>query len=309
MTGGTGFVGRYVLRELARRGHHVKALTRRDQPPTHENVTWILGDLEDTTALDRLVVGADAIVHIAGLIKARSKSEFFAANQGGTRALLDSIERIYLDKPVRYIHISSIVAREPHLSSYAASKAAGEDLVHSAKEHLHWTILRPPAVYGPEDEETQIFFELAGRQLIPVPGSHSNRTALIHAEDLARAIADAAEDRPELRSTTVEVDDGKAEGYTISEILGLIQPDSSPRRRYLSIPQPLLLFVGAVIAGFARAAGRVPMLTPGKARELCHRDWTCHGTRMSTVSSWEPEVPAEVGLPTTLDWYKSAGYL
>jgi nucleoside-diphosphate-sugar epimerase len=156
VTGGTGFVGRAVIRELAHRGHKIRALTRQDQSITPEGVTWVSGNLDDTSALDQLVSGAEIIVHIAGLIKARNTREFFSGNEAGTQNLLKSVERTAALKPVRFVHVSTIAAREPQLSPYAASKAAGEAVLRAASENVSWTILRPPAVYGPEDKETRI---------------------------------------------------------------------------------------------------------------------------------------------------------
>jgi len=309
VTGGTGFVGRAVIRELSLRGYQINALTRRDQSTTPQGVTWIPGDLETTSALDRLLEGADVVVHIAGLIKARSTQDFFAGNEAGTRNLLNSIERVAAHKPVRLVHVSTIAAREPHLSPYAASKAAGEAVIRSADDNVNWTILRPPAVYGPEDTETLLFFQLAGQRIVPIPGSQSNRVALIHVEDLARAIADIFEGEPDVCAATVELDDGKTKGYALHEIFDLIAPEKKTRRRYIGIPRSALLLVGALAAGAARLTGRVPMLTPGKARELCHPGLTCDNDHLSTLSSWRPKIEAKDGLPATLEWYETAGYL
>lgn len=309
MTGGTGFVGRAVIRELSRRGHQIKALTRREQSTTAPGVTWVSGDLETPSALDRLVEGADVVVHIAGLIKARSTQDFFAGNEVGTRNLLNSIEGAAATKPVRFVHVSTIAAREPHLSPYAASKAAGEAVVRSAGDNIDWTILRPPAVYGPEDKETLIFFQMARQKIVPIPGSQTNRVALIHVEDLAHAIADIFEDEPEVHAATAELDDGKTNGYALHEVFDLILPDKKSKRRYIGIPRSVLLVIGALAAGFARLTGRVPMLTPGKVRELCHPGLTCDNNHLSTLSSWRPRIEAKDGLPATLEWYETAGYL
>lgn len=309
MTGGTGFVGRAVIRELARRGHRVKALTRRDQSISPRGVTWISGDLANASALDQLVEGADVVIHIAGLIKARSTREFFFGNEAGTRNLLDSIERAAVGRHIRLLHVSTIAAREPQLSPYAASKAAGEAVVRLASENISWTILRPPAVYGPEDKETLVFFQLARKKFVPIPGRPTNRAALIHVEDLARAILDIFEDEPKLRAATVEVDDGKANGYALHEIFDLIFPGGKTKRRYIGIPRIALLFIGALAVGFARLTGRVPMLTPGKARELCHPGLICTNNHLTTLSSWRPSIEAKSGLPATLEWYETAGYL
>lgn len=309
MTGGTGFVGRAVIRELAHRGHQVKALTRRDQSATPKGVTWISGDLDNISALDQLVHGASVIVHIAGIIKARNTQEFFSGNKVGTQNLLKSVERTAAQKRVRFLHVSTIAAREPQLSPYAASKAAGEAVVRAASDNVSWTILRPPAVYGPEDEETLIFFQMAMQRIVPIPGSQTNRAALIHVEDLARAIVDSFNDEPALRNATTELDDGKTDGYALHEIFDLILPEGKSRRRYIDIPRSILLFVGALAAGLAHLTGRVPMLTPGKVRELCHPGLICTNNHLTTLSNWRPSIEAKDGLPATLEWYETAGYL
>ena len=126
VTGATGFVGRAVLRELAAMGLPVRALTRSPRPPgpgTGRAASWVAGTLSDTRALSELVAGADTVLHIAGLTKATGRAALMATNAGGT-ARLAALARA---AGVRhFVLVSSLAAREPHLSDYAASKAAGE---------------------------------------------------------------------------------------------------------------------------------------------------------------------------------------
>ena len=75
VTGGTGFVGAHLLDAAVAAGHHVKALTRREQPP-RDGVEWISGNLESRAALEQLVGGADAVIHVAGVISAPSAAAF-----------------------------------------------------------------------------------------------------------------------------------------------------------------------------------------------------------------------------------------
>lgn len=300
LTGATGFVGTAVLEELLQQGFRVSALARRDQP-ARDGVTWIPGDLTDETALSTLVAGADAVIHVAGLIKARRRTEFFDINKGGTARLIAALD----GRPVRFIHLSSLAAREPALSGYAASKAAAEVLVRSAPA-LDWTILRPPAVYGPGDRETLIFFKAARERRPFLPGGTAHRTSLVHVADLAAALV-AAIDLPGISARIAEVHDGEPKGYAIREVLAMI--DGRPDFHHpIFLPGGLLQVVGGAIWLASTISGTVPMLTPGKARELTHVDWVCRDTVLADAG-WRAAIPAARGLPETRAWYEAHGDL
>src|SRR4029078_1640636 len=177
----------------------------RDQPD-RDGVEWVRGDLQDREALRRLVEGAEAIIHVAGTINAPNAAGFDKGNVQGTLAMLASATA---GGGRRLIHLFSLVAREPKLSLYGASKAKAEELVHSSG--LDWTIVRPPAVYGPGDKETLELFRMAklGLMLMPPRG----RVSVIDADDLARLLLALA--GPSVPSNIlVEADDGKPGGWT-----------------------------------------------------------------------------------------------
>ena len=123
ITGATGFVGPHLVAALARRGWKIRLLVRRWSPlPSLAGIEadMVLGDVSDEAALGRLVAGADTIIHAAGLIKARNPADFMTVNRDGT-ALLSA-----LAPETMVVLLSSLAAREPHLSPYAASKRAAE---------------------------------------------------------------------------------------------------------------------------------------------------------------------------------------
>lgn len=300
LTGATGFVGGVVLDQLLKQGFQVSALTRRAQP-ARAGVTWVSGDLTDEAALEALVTGADAVIHVAGLIKARRRADFFDINKGGTSRLIAALG----GRPARFIHLSSVAAREPALSGYAASKAAAEVVV-TAAPGLDWTILRAPAVYGPGDRETLVFFKAARRRRPFLPGGAGHRTSLIHVADLAAAIVATIGMRA-VSGTVAEVHDGEPEGYAFAEVLAMI--DGRPgRHRPVFVPGGLLQAAGGVIWLASMATGGVPMLTPGKARELTHADWVCRDTTLADAG-WRAAIPASRGLPETRAWYEAHGDL
>src|SRR5687767_595612 len=148
ITGGTGFVGSHLLRTALGAGHRVSALTRRPQS-VRNTLSWVEGDLADRAALARLVEGADAVIHVAGVLNARDRAGFEDGNVAGTLAMLAAATAAGIR---RFVFVSSLAAREPELSMYGGSKARAEALVESSG--LDWSIVRPPAVYGPGDRET-----------------------------------------------------------------------------------------------------------------------------------------------------------
>ncbi|MEX2520249.1 MAG: SDR family NAD(P)-dependent oxidoreductase, partial [Paracoccaceae bacterium] len=165
LTGGTGFLGRHVAAALAARGWRIRMLARRmpDLPEldAHE-IDLIPGDLSEPAPLARLCHGADVVVHMAGLVKARGEAEFMAANADGVAALGRAWAHEAPD--ARFILVSSMAARAPHLSAYAASKRAGEDrlaAIAAGMTAADRLILRPSAIYGAHDLESLKVLKLA----------------------------------------------------------------------------------------------------------------------------------------------------
>ena len=298
LTGATGFVGSHVLQQLLDRGHIVKALTRSATPVSHPSLTWVSGDLQNKAALAELVANTDVVVHIAGVIEATDQQCFIEGNVEGTSNLLTAIEGENISPPHKYIHLSSLAAREPSLSPYGASKAEAEAMVLQRSTCDQNTILRAPAVYGPGDMETLAYFTAATASLGIVPGRASNRTSLIHVHDLSEAIIYLVEhQQPE--ETVLDVHDGTKNGFSVRDVLEIINPG---RRRWfntLYLGLPLLLTVAWLSS----------LLSKGKATYLSHPDWVCHGTSMASVTSWSASTNARTGMQQTRKWYEEQGFL
>lgn len=301
VTGATGFVGGYILRHLAAMGVKVRALTRRPQS-AQDDVTWIHGALEDDAALATLIEGADAVIHCAGAIKAKSRDDFFDINAGGTRRLAGLAAAQV--KPPRFILVSSLAAREPHLSSYAASKRAAEQVLRAFTPRLPTLILRPPAVYGPGDMETLRIFQMAERGWLVAP-SGSGRISLVHADDVGRVLAGAlaAEALP---GQPVEFDDGKGSGYAWAEIAAAAGAALGKTPRVATLPAAALYMVGAAGSLFSQLTGRPSVLGFDKMREFLHPDWVAAGT---PPPGFKPLWNIEKGFADAVAWYRSRGLL
>jgi nucleoside-diphosphate-sugar epimerase len=297
VTGGTGFVGSHLIDAALAAGHDVKALTRREQAD-RAGVTWVAGDLGTRAALERLVDGADSIIHVAGTISAPDAAGFERGNVAGTLAMLAAATAGGVR---RFVHTSSLAAREPKLSLYGASKARAEALVMSSG--LDWAMVRPPAVYGPGDRETLELFRMAkiGLMLMPPRG----RISVLHADDLARLLlALAAADAPS--SLLVEPDDGKTAGWTHREFARALADAVGTRAAVISSPG-ILLRLAARADRLLR--GDKAKLTTDRAAYFSHRNWVVAPKRACPPELWQPRIDTRLGLKDTADWYRANGWL
>jgi nucleoside-diphosphate-sugar epimerase len=300
ITGATGFAGRHAVDELVRQGHRLRALVRTPGAAAlPAAVEVIAGDLDDGAALDRLLSGADCVVHLAGAIAALSTEAYFRVNAHGTRALASAASRAGIR---RFVHISSLSAREPGLSPYGASKRAGEDAVAELMDRLNAIILRPPAVYGPGDRGTLPLIRELTRPIAAIPGRREARFSLIHGRDLARLIARAATGG---ERGVHEVSDSRAEGYSWDDLIAVASAARGAPVRPVFLPRavPFLAAIGS--EALSRLSGKPGMVNRGKVAELYHRDWVC---RAGTLALAEPISFAD-GFSETVAWYRHAGWL
>jgi len=297
VTGGTGFVGRRLIQLAVQRGHEVRALTRRPQEQ-QKNVEWIGGSLEDRDALERLVTASDAIIHVAGVINAPDAAGFEAGNVTGTLAMLAAATAAGTQ---RFIHVSSLAAREPGLSQYGASKARSEDLVRSSG--LNWVMVRPPAVYGPGDKETLELFKMAKAGVILLPPK--GRLSLIHVDDLAGLLLTLAESR-QPKKEVLEPDDGRPGGWTHREFASALGRAVGRRAVALATPRPLLR-IGAALDRLVRRDKA--KLTPDRAAYFSHPDWVVSDGAKPNADLWRPLVVTDQGLVETAAWYKKQRWL
>ena len=297
VTGGTGFVGSHLLRIARAEGHEIRALTRGWRPP-EEGIDWVDGALDRADSLAKLCEGADAVVHIAGLINASSRAAFDAVNVGGTTNLIDAVRGAGVR---RFIHISSLAAREPELSDYGRSKARSERMV--AASGLDWTIIRPPAVYGPGDRETFELFKMARRGLVALPPR--GRFSVLHVEDLCRLIL-AVLDEPDTTGETYEPDDGVAEGWEHRHFARTLGRVFGKRATTVSMPRVVMHGASRIERLVRRDKAR---LTPDRVRYFCHPDWVITVEKRPPEALWNPQIRTPTGLKQTAEWYEAQGWL
>lgn len=299
VTGATGFVGQAVLDAAERRGIALRALTRRAQDTERKSIEWVGGSLSDKGSLAELVRGTETVIHIAGLTNTPDPAEFEAANVEGTRALLDAAWAAGVG---RFVFVSSLSAREARLSAYGASKAAAEKLVSASG--FDWTIVRPPAVYGPRDRDMFELFRSASFGFVPLPPR--GHTSVIHVDDLAELLVALVPGGTGVTGAIIEPDDGKAGGYEHGELARLIGAAVGRRVFAPYLPKSVLHFAARCDRLLRGAKAK---LTADRIGYMTHPDWVCRLDRTPPAHVWTARIPGSEGLAATAHWYREQGWL
>ena len=300
LTGATGFVGRAVVSAFMAKSCQVSALVRDPaRAEMNSNVRQVQGDLQNSAALDALTRNADVVIHIAGVIGALSRNDFFVANEQGSLAIAAAAER---NGVKRFVYISSLAAREPELSMYGASKRAGEAAAEKFKTDMSVIILRPPAVYGPGDRGTLPLLRSLTQSFAVIPGTSTSRFSLIYVDDLARIIVEAVE---ATRTGVVELDDGQRQGYGWKDLAQIAAAAEQKSIKPIFLPKSVAMAVGVGVEAFAKLTGKLPFVSPDKIQQLYFGDWVARG------EGWPLKEPVGFaqGFKSTVDWYRKAQWL
>jgi nucleoside-diphosphate-sugar epimerase len=308
VTGASGFVGRAVVRRLVEAGRSVRVLTRRPDPDLERiGLETVQGSLENESALCRLVAGAGAVVHCAGVIAAPRAAIFSQVNALGATRLFAAAASA-ATRP-RILLLSSLAAREPGLSAYAHSKRAGEEaLWRTARGNIEGCVLRPPAVYGPGDRATLPIFRQLRSGLLLVPAAKNARFSLLYVQDLANAVEHLL-GAPDWGASVLELDDGYPGGYCWADLAEIAGRQLGRRVRTIAVPRAVLWPVAAVDGLAGAALRRAPRVSLGKLRELLHADWLVRPSAGPPLQGWSPRTTFAEGFEETLAWYRQRGWL
>ncbi len=322
VTGGSGFLGSHVVEQLVKMGHSVRALVRtssnRKFLQTLKGVELAEGSVENASAVEEATKGVDAIVHAAGLVKARNQAEFWATNVEGTKNLLEGAKK-HAPGLKRFVFVSSLevsgpaagglpvgLAQELPMSTYGRSKLEAERLVKSAKDILPVTILRPTAVYGPRDNEMVEVFRSVSRGMLPISGDGMAKLTFVYGPDCAMACVRAIEaDVPS--GSVYFVSDGHV--YVWREALEDVEAALGKRAFVrVGIPFAVLDAVSLGVEAYGRIRNKAVMLTREKAK-VVRESWVCGIEETTRDLGWKPEVMWREGTKLTADWYRREKWL
>jgi len=293
LTGASGFIGQRLQSLLLENQRGVTAVIRPGSPHGDRILpacTILNAHLSDREQLAQACAGAQAVVYCAGAVRGRRLDDFRPANVDGVAHLAEALNRCGSETP--FLLISSLAASRPQISDYANSKFLGEQELKS-RASFPWTIFRPPAVYGPGDQEMLPILSLARRGVIARPGPPAQRLSLIHVDDLSRAVLAWLNGWRDCTERTFTLDDGRQGGYDWKAIA-----EAAGRSRHitLGIPRLMLNAVAGINLGLAALFRYAPMLTPGKVRELTQDDWLCDNSELTRATGWKPSIDLGSGI-------------
>ena len=320
VTGGTGFVGGHVVHALLNAGWSVRVLARDPSRSVGlidgSGAEIVRGDLEGEEELPEAAAGADAIVHAAGILKARSLEDYREVNVRGTERLLRAAARTA--PRARFVLVSSQAAAGPArggrpvteddapapVSWYGVSKREGEEAVARLWPG-EWTVLRPGVVYGPGDRGLLAYFRMAASGFVPVPAGRS-RVQLISVQRAALGIARAAT-AGGLAKRAGFLCDPRA--VTVRELAERIAALSGRPARLIGVPDLVVRLLGVAETVAERLTGRSRPFNADKAREILAGDWTCDGSPVDRALGLPEPKPLDEGLRALWAWYRRAGWV
>jgi 2-alkyl-3-oxoalkanoate reductase len=315
VTGGTGFLGRYLATQLLDRGHVVDIMGRNFTPAQDliaRGASPIRADLRDSTTVRDACAGKEAVFHVGAKSEPWGKrADFHAINAGGTAAVVagcraHGVRRlIYVSSPsVVFDGADQIGATEtvpyPHrfTSAYALTKKLGEDAVNAARGQMETVIIRPKAIFGPGDRALlPRLIAAARRGRLPQIGDGKNLVDLTYVENVAQALVLALESPAAVGNTyTITNDEHPALWDLIREVLRHLGLTTHLRQ----IPLGVALAAASAMEAVATVTGREPTLTRYSALILA-RTQTYDITAAKRDLGYIPHVSLAKGIACTLD--------
>lgn len=323
LTGASGFVGSHILDGLRARNIPVAVLLRSASPRRfierhRPEIETRSGSISDPAELDRAMADITHVMHCAGSTKALHVDDFYAVNQIGTRNVVEAVNR-HADRVERLLHISSLAAAGPAgaasprkegetarpVSEYGWSKLAADNEVYRACR-ANFTILRPPAVYGPRDGEFLRLFKAIRAHLLPQFDGGRQELSLVYVRDLAEAAVECLF-HPKAAGRTYFV--ASPEVVTAAEFAREIAAQMGVWTFPLSLPTSMLWPVCAFTHAAARVTRRAAMLSLYKYPELRAPGWVCEPSLLREELGLTCPTNLKQGLAATLTWYREQGWL
>jgi nucleoside-diphosphate-sugar epimerase len=324
VTGGSGFLGSHIVEQLSREGHDVRALVRKSSNrkflESLSRVEFAYGSVEDADKVAEAVKGVDAIIHSAGLVKARSPEEFRQTNVVGTQNLIGAAKK-HAPGLKRFVLVSSLAAVGPSpdgkpvdveratgpVTHYGRSKRDAERVTLDAKNDLPVVILRPAAIYGPRDNEIFAFFQSVWRGILPTIGNGESSISMIYGADCAEACIKAITANVPSGSTYF-VDDGEAHGFRamLEDIEAALGRKAKLR---INLPFPVVYAAALGSEIFGKLTNKAVMLNRDKMNEIRQPHWVCSSEQTRQALAWEPKTNLREGTVLTAKWYRENGWL
>jgi nucleoside-diphosphate-sugar epimerase len=310
VTGATGFIGSHLAAALVRQGFEVTCLVRKSSSLRFLEsiaVTLLYGDCSDPDSLSG-IEGFDYVFHSAGLTEATNLKELYLVNEAGVENLVQAVMR---KNPGlrRFVYLSSLAAAGPGsagkprreeddpkpVSEYGKSKLGGEKHILAQRGKMPFTIIRPPAVYGPRDSQFLLVFKMLRFGVMPYWGKAYY--SFIHVEDLVNGIILSAL-RDAGREEIFFMSDGAI--YSSDDIIDSFAQAIGCSPVKIPAPRFLLPLLGAITERFKGCS----IVNADKVKELRQTHWTCETGKAVEKLGFSPKIMLREGAKWTAEWYK-----
>jgi len=324
VTGSTGFIGARFLQKLAGEGATIRIFLRLESKVgiLPDSVEVVRGSFSDVESLAEAVRGVDRIMHLAGVTKAHDEAGYVAGNVTPVKHLLAAV-KLYNPGLKRFVYVSSLTAVGPALegvsgvkesdrphpvSAYGRSKLQAEMVCMEHSARIPVTIVRPPAVYGPGDKDVLQVFLMLSRGLLVTPGKvGKQRFSMIYVDDLVDGILMAARS-PQAVGRVYNITSRCS--WSWDDVITASQPLLGFGRLWkISLPQPLLFFIGSVIGAASFLGGTPPLINRDKVNELVQDYWVCSSEQAQQDFGFTAGTTLVEGIATTIEWYRLNGWL
>jgi uncharacterized protein YbjT (DUF2867 family) len=300
--GGSGFIGRYVVKRLAARGEVIAVGCRNAEAAKFLKPLGDVGQIvplnvaiDDEALLPAFLAGNDALVNCVGILRESGPQTFELVHHTGPARLARFAREAGIE---RFVHISAIGADSRSSSAYGRTKAAGEQAVRDAFPTV--TILRPSVVFGPEDQFFNRFAAMAMMSpALPLIGGGETRFQPVYVGDVADAVVKCLED-PTTAGRLYEL--GGPKIYTFRAVIELLLHEIRRKRWFIDLPFGLAALQARLMSILPN-----PPLTPDQV-ELLKRDNIVSSAAMTLASLGIAPTAAEMILPTYLDRFRRSGW-
>lgn len=323
VTGGTGFIGSYLVKALVKRGYDVSCLVRDKNKAGNLaslKLKLVEGDVTDKKAVEKAVAGMDIVYHLAAISgkSAVSPSLYQKVNIEGTRNLVEAALKA---KVGRFVYTSSVAVTgqlskipgdetSPYNStnSYERSKVEGEKLVLAAmKRGLPAVIVRPGVVYGPGNEHTSMaqFFRMALKGFCLIPGNGENLWDLIFVDDIVAGFLLAGEKKQAVGQIFII---RGPQPVKVNQLVKTLAHASGVKLKIIHLPLLPMIFAGKIF-GLIESLFGLPMPFSAKTVQILSQSRPHSIEKAKTILGYQPKISLEEGVAKTVVGYKEKGFL
>jgi dihydroflavonol-4-reductase len=313
VTGATGFIGSHLVQSLVEENWDVTCFIRSKSRTDFLQkfaVHFVEGSANDMDSLEKAAKGQDYVFHLAGRIRPTSRQNYDLANHQLTKNLIQACLRKNLSLK-RFVYISSISAAGPSppnsyseedqapspISEYGRSKLRGEEAVREIWNLIPSTTIRPPNVYGPRQQETELLIKLIGKRIVPLLRGKKETTSLIYVKDLIRGIIQAALS-PRTKGQVYYLTDGK--GYSWRNIILTIKKVVLGESFFFPLPEELIYLAAWLIDMFKKTGLIKPFFDRKLWHSMTQTPWLFSSAKAEKDFGFRASYSLENGLKETM---------